>query len=106
MKSIHIVRVVCVAIGVLSLTTMAKEAPKERPAAQSATKSLGAAGHVRKTTRSDGSTSYVWGKGLDQKNRVSGPHGHMVRDKDGKLLYYRLPDGEVKYDSKKKDGKG
>jgi hypothetical protein len=58
-------------------------------------------GFMRRVERSDGTTSFVFGKKKDEAGRIVGPHGHVVKGPDGKTDYARTQSGRVVIDTKR-----
>lgn len=59
--------------------------------------------YAYESTRPDGSRSLVYGNqlkpGTNNGRPIDKPHGHSVRDADGKLSYSRTPGGQVLKDT-------
>lgn len=50
---------------------------------------------IKVTTRDDGKTSIVYGKGRDESGRITGDHGHTIIGRDGKTDFARTQKGIV-----------
>lgn len=55
--------------------------------------------HVRVEQSPSGRTDIYWGSSRDAAGRVSGPHGHIVKNPADDIEYARTPKGTVIYDT-------
>lgn len=58
--------------------------------------------YVRESIRPDGSKSVIYGQQLNERGRITKPHGHGVQNSDGKLGYSRTIGNKVVKDDRKK----
>lgn len=45
--------------------------------------------HIKVTQRPDGKESIIYGNNRDQNGKITGAHGHTIRDSNGNVEYSR-----------------